>query len=116
MSSTGNNNSENMMEVGADAPANPDFVTAPQPNEGDELKQRFSEQELLGIKENCLGDKVQPLWTTMVLTQFESVTLILTDWLIRGHEARFWGGAPPPMSVSWLPQHYRDTPLSVTLW
>ena len=100
------------MEVGASAPANPDSVISPQPNEGDELKQSFTEQELWGIKEYCLGDKVQPLWTTMVLTQLESVSLILSDWLIRGHEARYWGGAPPPISVSWLPQRYRDMTLS----
>ena len=102
------------MDTGVEvsAPVNPDLVITPQPNEGDKLKQRFTESELQGIKENCLGAKMQSLWTTLVLTEFESVTLILVDWLIKGYENKYWGGAAPPMSVTWLPQRYRETPIA----
>ena len=68
MSST--DNAENIMDTGVEvsAPVNPDLVIAPQPNEGDKLKQVFSEAELLGIKEYCRVPKLQSLWTTLVLT------------------------------------------------
>ena len=91
-------NTENIMDTGAEVstPVNPDLVIAPQPNEGDKLKQVFSEIELQGIKEHCRGSKMQSLWTTLVLTEFESVTLILVDWLLKGYDNKFWGGAAPP--------------------
>ena len=45
----------------------------------------------------------------MVLTQVESVTLVLVDWLIKGHESGHWGeGYPPPLTLSWIPSRFRD--------
>ena len=64
MSSTGNNNSEDMMEVGTDASANPDSVIDPQPNEWDELKQRFSILPLEQISAELLFNLVFALIRT----------------------------------------------------
>ena len=96
-------------EVEGSASVNPDLEIAPQLNEGGRLNKQFSEAELLGIKEFCRGPNLQTLWTTMVLTEFQSVTLVLCDWLIRGWEHKFWGGAAPPESMTWLPQRWRVT-------
>ena len=53
-----------------------------------------------------------PCQSRLVLTEFESVTLILVDWLLKGYDNKFWGGAAPPESLTWLPQRYRVTPIS----
>ena len=84
-------------EVEGSTSVNPDLEIAPQPNnEGGRLNKQFSEAELQGIKDFCRGPNLQTFWTTLVLTEFQSVTLVLCDWLIRGREHKFWGGAAPP--------------------
>merc|ERR1711895_121114 len=110
MSSTGNPENSMDTEVGGPPSVNPDFVLAPQPNEDvGRLNKVFTESELNGIKEYCKTPNLQILWTTKALTEFQSVTLVLSDWLLRGRENKYWGGLAPPESFTWLPQRWRVT-------